>query len=113
MAGKVTEYNLEQNYPTVELAMQMLKNALTTFKGQGYKAVIVIHGWGSTGVGGKIKTAVRKCLAESSMRGIVRAAAGGEQWAAKKKEFLAICKDLESYEYRLANNPGVTVVILR
>jgi len=32
----------------------------------------VIHGYGSTGVGGGIKEAVKKCLNENSMRGIVR-----------------------------------------
>ncbi|MDX9872862.1 MAG: hypothetical protein RBT41_10660 [Clostridia bacterium] len=113
MARKVIEFNLEYNHPTVETAVQKLKNALTTFKGQGYKAVIVIHGYGSSGVGGSIKTAVTKCLAESSMRGIVRASAGGEQWSARKKEIVSFCKDLENHELRVANNPGVTIVILR
>lgn len=113
MSQKVAEVNLEQNMPTVDVAVQRLKNALTSCKGQGYKAAIIVHGYGSTGVGGSIKTAVQRCLGESSMRGIVRNYAGGEQWLNRKRELLAVCRDLENYERRVANNPGVTVVILR
>lgn len=113
MGKKVAEVNLEDGMPTVDTAIQKMINSLTTFKGQGYKAVIVIHGYGSTGVGGSIKPAVVKALGDNRMRGIVRTYAGGEQWINKKKEILAICKDLENYERNISNNNGVTVVILR
>lgn len=113
MSRKVAEVNLEYNMPTVETALQRMMNALTTRKGQGYKAVILIHGYGSSGVGGSIKTAVRRTLGDSSLRGIVRVYAEGEQWQSKKKELLAFCKDLERHEYRIAGNEGVTIVILR
>lgn len=113
MPGKIAEVNLEYNMPTVDMAMQKMKNSLTTFKKQGYKVVIIIHGYGSSGVGGSIKAAVKRCLGDSSMRGIVRAYAGGEQWTERKKELLAICRDLGNYERRIANNDGVTVVVLR
>lgn len=113
MHKKVVEVNLECEMPTVALAIQKMKNSLTTHKRQGYKAVILIHGYGSSGVGGSIKTAVIKCLGESSMQGIVRAYAVGEQWSTKKKELVGMCKALEDYEYKIANNYGVTVVILR
>jgi len=113
MQKKVAEVNLEREMPTVEVAIQKMKNSLTTYKRQGYKAVILIHGYGSTGVGGSIKTAVVKSLGESSMIGIVRGYAGGEQWADKKKGLVGMCKALESYESKIANNYGVTVVVLR
>jgi hypothetical protein len=113
MSNKVVQLNLESGMPKVDTAILNMKNALTTFKGQGYKAVIIIHGYGSTGVGGSIKTAVRSCLNENSMRGIVRAYSGGEQWSSRRKEMISICRDLENYELRVRNNDGVTVVILR
>jgi DNA-nicking Smr family endonuclease len=69
---------LEYNMPTVEVALQKMKNVLTTNKGLGCKAVILIHGYGSSGVGGSIKAAVTRCLSDNSMRGIVRAYVGGE-----------------------------------
>jgi len=111
--GKVVEVNLEYNFPTVEAALQRMRNSLTTAKGQGYKAVVLIHGYGSSGVGGSIKTAVRKSLGDSSLRGIVREVTAGEDWPVKKREALAFCKDLASYERRISGNEGVTIVILR
>lgn len=113
MTNKVVEVNLEYNMPTVDVALQKMKNSLTTYKMQGCKAVILIHGYGSTGVGGSIKPAVTRCLGDNSMKGIVRMFLGGEQWTSRKREILGICKSLENYERRIANNEGVTVVILR
>jgi hypothetical protein len=111
--SKVAELNLEYGSPTVPTALQNMKNSLTTYKGKGCKAVIIIHGYGSTGVGGGIKAAVRKCLGENSMRGIVRMAVGGEEWTNRKRDALSVCKGLESHERRISGNSGVTVVILR
>ena len=99
--------------PTVEVAIKNMKNSLVTLKGQGYKAVILIHGYGSSGIGGSIKNAVIKCLCEASMKGIVRTFVSGEQWTGRKKEMLGMCKALESYEQRIASNPGVTLIILK
>ena len=113
MQSKVVEFNLEYDMPTVDVALQKLKNALTTYKGLGCKAVIIIHGYGASGVGGSIKAAVPRCLNDNSMRGIVRAYVGGGQWYNRKREILAMCKTLENYERRIANNEGVTVVILK
>lgn len=113
MAIKVVELNLENGMPTVDRALVIMKNALATYKGQGIKAVIIIHGYGSSGVGGTIKSAVLKALGESSMRGIVRSFVGGEHWYARKKEILSYCGALEGYQRRIDGNEGVTVVILR
>ncbi|MBT9140920.1 MAG: hypothetical protein DDT30_01506 [Dehalococcoidia bacterium] len=110
---KVAEVNLESEMPTVDVAIQKMKNSLSTYKRLGYKAVILIHGYGSTGVGGGIKAAVVKCLEESSMKGIVKTFVVGEQWSSRKKELVGMCKALENYEHKIANNYGISVVILR
>jgi hypothetical protein len=110
---KVTEINLERGFPTVETSLRILQDGLTTCRRQGARAAILIHGYGSTGVGGGIRAAVRKKLSEPGMSGIIRDFAGGEQWHYKKKEYISICKELAGYEGRIANNEGVTVVILK
>jgi len=113
MSNKVAEVNLEYGMPTVDAALVKMRNSLTTYKRQGYKAVILIHGYGASGVGGSIKIAVIRSLEENSMRGIVRAYVGGEHWFNRKKEMLEVCKDLGNFERKIANNNGVTVVLLR
>ncbi|HEY5561773.1 MAG TPA: hypothetical protein VIK72_08480 [Clostridiaceae bacterium] len=113
MSNKVAEVNLEYGMPTVDTALIKMKNSLITYKMQGYKAVILIHGYGASGVGGSIKTAVIRCLRENSMRGIVRVYVGGDQWFNRKREILDICKDLKNFERKIASNNGVTVVLLK
>jgi len=110
---KVRQINLEQGSPTVEQALRNMINHLGTCKRQGLKGVILIHGYGSSGTGGKIRPAVRAKLKERSLSGIVRQFCGGEEWIDKKKEMLAVCSQLKDYETTIAGNPGVTIVILR
>ena len=73
---KVKEVNLEYGTPTADTAVRTMVSQLGTCKGQGCKAVILIHGYGSSGVGGGIKSAVKSKLREPSLSGIVRAYCG-------------------------------------
>jgi hypothetical protein len=111
--NKVVELNLEYGKPSASGALAKMTDSLLTFRRQGIKAVILIHGYGSTGTGGIIKAAVRKRLGETSVTGIVRAYTGGEQWPYRKKEFLGLCGQLRDYERRISGNEGITVVILK
>lgn len=111
--AKVKEINLEYGSPTVDAAVRNMVSQLGTCKGQGYKAVILVHGYGSSGTGGGIKTAVRSKLREPSLSGVIRACCGGEHWYEKKKELLVLCQPLSEYQRKIDGNQGVTVVILK
>ncbi len=113
MAAKVVLANIELGYPSAENALKDMVNRLSTCKGQGIRAVIFVHGYGSSGPGGKIKTAVRRKLKDPSLKGLVRGHCGGEEWTVKKKEMLDICSRLKNFEQQIAGNPGVTVVVLK
>ena len=110
---KVKEVNLEYGRPLAEDAIRNMVNQLGTCKRQGYKAVILVHGYGSSGTGGAIKAAVRSKLRETSLSGVVRTYCGGEHWVDKKKELLSLCSSLSDYKRRIDGNRGVTVVILK
>ncbi|MBT9136258.1 MAG: hypothetical protein DDT34_01332 [Firmicutes bacterium] len=111
--GKVVELNLELGWPTVEEAIRTMTNALSTYKKVGYKAVIIIHGYGSSGAGGGIKPAVRRQLLDRALCGLVRDFVGGEEWSTKKREYIGICRELEKFERSIADNAGVTIVLLK
>ncbi|MDD2190232.1 MAG: hypothetical protein PHV71_05550 [Eubacteriales bacterium] len=111
--SKVKEVNLEYGSPVVDIAVKNMINQLGTCKKQGYKAVILVHGYGSSGTGGVIKAAVRSKLREPSLSGMVKSYCGGEHWFEKKKELLSICGSLSDYQRRIDGNQGVTVVILK
>lgn len=110
---KVREVNLERGLPTVDAALREMVNQLSTCKGQGYKAVILIHGYGSSGTGGGIKAAVRSRLRDRSLSGLVRLTCGGEEWMDRKREMTDVCGGLKDFESRVSGNPGVTVVVLK
>lgn len=113
MMVKVKEINLERGNPTVDQAIRNMVNQLSTCKRQGYKAVILIHGYGSSGVGGSIKVSVRSKLKESSLSGIVQSYCGGENWLDKKRELMDACPQLRDFNSRIEGNRGVTIVLLR
>ncbi len=110
---KVKEINLERGHPTVDEAMKRMINDLSTAKGAGYKAVVLVHGYGSTGVGGAIKFAVKSKLKEGPLRGVVRDFVGGESWNDRKKEFVEICNQLRDFSTYVDGNRGITVVLLK
>jgi len=112
-AVKVKEINLEYNMPTVQEAMKKLVNSILTAKGAGYKSVILIHAYGSSGVGGSIKTATKLKLKESSLSGIVRGVCAGECWMENKKKFLDVCPQLKDFSRHIDGNLGITVVLLK
>ncbi len=112
-AVKVKEVNLERGSPTVDVAMRKLLNELSTAKGAGYKAVILVHGYGSTGVGGAIKVATKSKLKEGSLIGIVKTFTGGEAWLNDKKTFMEACSQLKDFDRYIDGNKGVTVVLLK
>lgn len=112
-AVKVKEVNLERGNPTVEEAMRRLVNELSTAKGAGYRAVILIHGYGSSGVGGAIKIACRSKLKERSLVGIVREFTGGEDWAEHKKHFMDVCPQLKNFNAYIEGNRGLSVILLK
>lgn len=112
-AVKVKEVNLERGNPTVDVAMRKLVDELTTAKRLGYRAVVVVHGYGSSGVGGAIKISIKGKLREGSLRGIVRSFVGGEDWINNKREFIEICPQLKNYNTYIEGNRGLSVVLLK
>lgn len=111
--SKVKEINLEQGRPTVDEAVRRMNNELSTAKMSGFKAVILIHGYGSSGIGGAINPAVRKSLSQPVLVGIVKDWVAGEDWLSKKSGFLAYCPTLKDHARHIEGNRGITVVLLK
>lgn len=115
MNGKLRQVNLEQGMPTVAQALRRLENELVMSKRMDCTVVKLIHGYGSSGTGGKIRTAVRRELSERKARGEVYDVIPGESFsifhegtrrALTRCEALRGDRDLDRY------NNGVTYVVL-
>ena len=72
--------NLEDGRPTVEQARLRLERELRQARDEGCKAVKVIHGYGSSGVGGALRTALQATLRRAAQDGGIAALVCGEDW---------------------------------
>lgn len=59
---QLKEINLEIGMPTCDEALIELKNAVESAKQNKYKCMLIVHGYGSSGKGGKIREKVRQWL---------------------------------------------------
>jgi hypothetical protein len=72
--------NLEEGMPTVEQARLRMEHELHQARQTGCKAVKLIHGYGSSGAGGVLRTELQKVLAKAVENGVLRALIPGENW---------------------------------
>ena len=94
MQEQVREINLEIGRPAAAQALERMRMELRLSKKRGYTAVKLIHGFGSSGTGGKIRTAVRRELAAMQQRGEIGDVIFGEKltiFSPETQELLRRC----------------------
>lgn len=74
------EINLEDGRPIVSDAMDNLKFALRIAKERKEKVVVIIHGYGSSGVGGAICKSARQWLKAQGRKGTLKRVVEGESF---------------------------------
>ncbi|MGH9524450.1 MAG: hypothetical protein ACRD3E_18155 [Terriglobales bacterium] len=107
--------NLELNRPTVPTALSILEDALRIARHERFVAVKLIHGYGSSGVGGDIRIAVQKTLAQKSQAKEIRAFIAGEEWRISHEaswELLKRCPELKQDADLGRGNRGISIVVL-
>lgn len=107
------EIDLEDGQPTVKEALDRLKFEVERSKKLKVKCILVIHGYGSSGSGGKIRLAIRKWLETEEKNKIIKALVYGERFDI----FNAKAIELKNKYHQLipllkVNNFGVTVIEL-
>ncbi|BFN38032.1 Smr/MutS family protein [Fidelibacter multiformis] len=70
--------NLEAGKPTVEEALIRLERELNFAKSAGVLLIRIIHGYGSSGVGGDIRNACQRYLREAYQKGNIKRFIPGE-----------------------------------
>lgn len=115
MARGMVTWNLKQDMPSAAEARRRLEDQLQTFSREGVTLVKVVHGYGSTGQGGKIKQQMGGILQALVTRGIVREFVPGERWSTSDKTARQLLNDypvLADDPDLRRHNPGITVVLL-
>jgi hypothetical protein len=108
--------NLKFDSPSTEEALERLTVALRRASEVGIKAIILIHGYGASGEGGRIKRAVHDALENNYFSDRVDEYHFGEQTAFGSEAYHALLgrrPGLKAYlKHFKEGNAGMTVLIL-
>lgn len=107
--------NLEEDMPRADAAVSKLKLQLATLRRTGIKSVKVIHGYGSSGTGGSIRTAVRHYLRVAQNEGRVKTYCPGEYFTPFEKtgrNMVDMVPALRNDSDWGRQNDGITIVLL-
>jgi hypothetical protein len=111
----VVTVDLEAGYPTVEEARQLLKAELEKCRSRKAIVIKVIHGYGSSGVGGALRQGIRKSLISRRKEKVIKAVVFGENWSIfdpATRLLLDRCPVLSKDKDLFGSNPGISVVLL-
>ncbi len=107
--------NLEAGMPTVDEAMKLLKQEISNSQKNGDKVIKIIHGYGSSGKGGRIKTCVRFFLEYEKKYERISDYLKGEDFEIFNKttqRLLIKCPELSRDSDLNRHNSGVTFLML-
>ncbi|MDR0839467.1 MAG: hypothetical protein LBN99_07490 [Oscillospiraceae bacterium] len=109
------EVDIKSDMPTADVAVKRVTYNIRNGKQLGAAAIKFIHGYGSTGKGGRIRTETRRYLGEQKRKGFIRDVITGEDFSifdeATRAAFL-LCDDLRRDSDLERHNNGITIVIL-
>lgn len=115
MSKLIKAVNLEDGLPSVEQARSRLNSELVIARKSGVKILKIIHGYGSSGVGGDLRIALQSTLRPMADRREVRACIYGENWRTSDESTWALLKqfpELKADRDLGKGNKGITLVVL-
>ena len=113
--GYLKEVNIKYDLPTADQAIKRCTFAIENSKRLGGGAVKIIHGYGSSGKGGRIRVEVRQYLERQKQRGQIRDFIPGERFSIFDESTRAAfmrCDELRRDHDLDAANNGITIVVL-
>lgn len=109
--------NLELGGPTTEEALNALTEHIRTASEIDIRTIIVIHGYGSSGIGGGIRRTIREALANNFFADRVDEYIHGEDLAHRASIYQDLIKRRPSLKSHFKSfkegNPGMTILLMR
>ena len=108
-------YNAKSGMPSVENARRNLITTIREARLAGVRILKIIHGYGSTGVGGALRNALRTSLVRRRKEGLVATIVYGEEWTMFNEHARALCDrcpELRNDPDYNQENPGITIIEL-
>ena len=107
--------DLEEGMPKVEEARLRMQHELQVARRQGYAAVKLIHGYGSSGVGGSLRIELQKELQRLVGTGALRSFVTGENWRISDEKTWELLKRYPEWKRDSdlgKANKGISIVLL-
>ena len=115
MRATIKTVILKEGLPSVEQARTRLSNEIATAQQAGLKVLKVVHGYGSSGVGGDLRFALQATLRQMVARKEIRDCIYGESWRKADERTWQLLKEmpvLKSDSDLGKTNKGITIVLL-
>jgi hypothetical protein len=113
---KIRTINIEAALPTLEDARKQVVAEIRQQKREGVRVLKVIHGYGSSGKGGKLCVGLRKSFALRKKEGVIKDFVVGEDFSIFEEATLALLEavpELRGDPDLNATNQGVTFLWLK
>jgi hypothetical protein len=112
---KIITYNIKSDMPTTDQAYTRLLFKIRHLKESGNQFVKIIHGYGSSGVGGELRYSVREQLKKMQHDRLIRNFLPGEDFSMLSPKGQKIIKQFprlkEDKDFRKSNK-GITLVVI-
>ncbi len=115
MPATIKIVNLEENRPSVEQMRVLLDRSLVAARYDGTSILKLIHGYGSSGVGGRLRVAVRASLSRYKKSRLIRDFITGEDFRISNETTWALVKsrpEIKRDRDFCRENKGITLVLL-
>lgn len=109
-------FNVEAGFPSLDDARRLVIEEIKRTKREGVKALKVIHGYGSSGTGGKLCVGLRKSFGLRKKEGVIKNFITGEDFSIFNDTALALVEavpEVRGDPDLSAINEGVTILWLK
>lgn len=113
---KFREINIKDGMPTVNEACKILEQEFSRARHSKIGVLKIIHGYGSSGVGGKIRSAVKKILIEKKAKNEICEYIFGDVWSIFNETtrlVISKCPELSRDSDLDRFNIGISFVIIK
>ena len=114
MGANLSTVNLEEGMPTLEQARSTMLTALQQAREAGATGVKLIHGDGSSGVGGSLRIGIGATLMQQMQNNRVSRVIFGENWRVSDPETWAVLQKYPAFKADRdlgRGNKGITIVL--
>ena len=115
MAATIKTVIVKEGMPSVEQARARLHSEITIAQRSGVKFLKIVHGYGSSGVGGDLRIALQSTLRQMASKKEIHDCIYGENWRTSDErtwELLKRLPELKADSDLGKGNKGITIVLL-